>query len=232
MANVKGDSSTAETPAVLGENTGSGGGVVGESKRGEGVRGVGHGGQAAVVGVNDWHPPGRLEPVRRDDPDAGGAGGWFESKEGEGVHGVSHNARGGVVGINDWAPAAPPGAGGNGGWFESSQGEGVRGWAKTPHHGGVVGVNTNRGFGVYGQSDDGHGVVGESKNSVGVYGKGGRLAGFFEGNVEITGNLTVQGVAWLQRIDQLEQKVAQLYSLIINLQGQLNGKADWSHTHP
>lgn len=41
---------------------------------------------------------------------------------------------------------------------------------KTPHHGGVVGVNTAGGFGVYGQSDDGIGVVGESKTSEGVRG--------------------------------------------------------------
>jgi hypothetical protein len=74
-----------------------------------------------------------------------------------------------VVGVNDFAPADPPGAGGNGGWFESAQGEGVRGWSKTLHHGGVVGVNTAGGFGVYGLSDDGNGVVGESKNNVGVW---------------------------------------------------------------
>jgi hypothetical protein len=85
-----------------------------------------------------------------------------ESDQNEGVRGVSHNAHGGVVGINDWSPASPPGAGGNGGWFESSQGEGVRGWAKTPHHGGVVGVNTAGGIGVFGQSNTNTGVVGES----------------------------------------------------------------------
>jgi hypothetical protein len=93
-----------------------------------------------------------------------------ESDQNEGVRGVSHNAHGGVVGINDFSPASPPGAGGNGGWFESSQGEGVRGWSKTPYHGGVVGVNSAGGFGVYGQSDDGIGVVGESKKSEGLRG--------------------------------------------------------------
>jgi hypothetical protein len=93
-----------------------------------------------------------------------------EGSANEGVKGISHNAHGGVVGINDWSPSAPSGAGGNGGWFESTQGEGVRGWAKTPFHGGVVGVNTAGGFGVYGQSDDGVGVVGESKNNEGVRG--------------------------------------------------------------
>jgi hypothetical protein len=88
----------------------------------------------------------------------------------EGVRGVSHGEHGAVVGINDFSPSAPPGAGGNGGWFESTQGEGVRGWAKSRHHGGVVGVNSDGGCGVYGQSDDGAGIVGESKNNEGVRG--------------------------------------------------------------
>src|SRR5438045_3391376 len=82
-----------------------------------------------------------------------------ESDQNEGVRGVSHNAHAGVVGINDWAPVAPPGAGGNGGWFESAQGEGVRGVSKNPDHGGVVGVNTAGGIGVFGQSDTQTAVV-------------------------------------------------------------------------
>src|SRR5436190_2128207 len=99
------------------------------------------------------------------------------------LKGNSSTAESGVIGGNDYAPAAPPGAGGNGGWFESSQGEGVRGWAKTPYHGGVVGVNTAGGIGVYGESDQ--------QGGIGVSGKGGRLAGFFEGNVEVTGDITL-----------------------------------------
>ena len=121
-----------------------------------------------VVGINN-----------NDATSGGGIGVFGESKTDSGVRGVSHAAQGAVVGVNDWAPTAPPGAGGNGGWFESVQGEGVRGWSKTPHHGGVVGVNTAKGIGVYGTSDDG----------VGIYGRGGRLAGFFEGDVEVTGDI-------------------------------------------
>jgi hypothetical protein len=75
-----------------------------------------------------------------------------------------------VVGRQSWAGDGTPGSGGNAGWFESDHGEGVRGWSKTQHHGGVVGVNTNGGFGVYGTSD-GSGVVGESTTWMGVYGK-------------------------------------------------------------
>jgi hypothetical protein len=89
-----------------------------------------------------------------------------------GLKGVSHAANGGVVGINDWpATGQSPGTGGNGGWFESLQGEGVRGWSKNPNHGGVVGVNTARGIGVFGQSDANSGVAGESNDGIGVFGE-------------------------------------------------------------
>jgi hypothetical protein len=170
MANLKGNSSTAES-GVVGVNDwapaappGAGGnGGWFESSQGEGVRGWAktphHGG---VVGVNT---AGGFGVYGQSDDGNGVVG---ESKNSEGVRGVSHNAHGGVVGVNDWAPSAPPGAGGNGGWFESTQGEGVRGWSKTPHHGGVVGVNTAGGVGVYGE---------------------GRIAGFFKGDVEVTGDI-------------------------------------------
>lgn len=52
--------------------------------------------------------------------------------------------------------------GGAGGWFESDLGEGVRGTSKNGNHGGIVGVNTAGGD-----------------------------AGYFAGNVGITGALTV-----------------------------------------
>jgi hypothetical protein len=42
---------------------------------------------------------------------------------------------------------------------------------------------------VHGISRTGDGVFGESNTGVGVHGKGGRLAGFFEGDVEVTGDI-------------------------------------------
>ena len=110
------------------------------------------------------------------------------SKNNQGVRGISHAAQGGVVGVNDWpATGQPPGSGGNGGWFESLQGEGVRGWAKNPNHGGVAGVNTAGGIGVFGQSDKGVGVWGESQsdNQPGVFGKSTKWQG-------VSGNSTDQ----------------------------------------
>lgn len=138
------------------------------------------------------------------------------SEAGSRLQGVSHDEHAAVEGVNDFAPSSPPGAGGNGGWFESAQGEGVRGWAKSPAHGGVVGVNTAGGIAVYGTSDDGGGVVGESKNGegvrgvshnkdhggvvgvcdnpaggTGVYGKcNSGLAGWFDGKTNVSGVLT------------------------------------------
>jgi len=107
-----------------------------------------------------------------------------ESRKKEGVRGVSHSGHAGVIGINQsrasqrvavvppeerpgYRPTAPPvtppesSAEGNGGWFESGSGEGVRGWSKNVRHGGVVGVNTAKGIGVFGTSD-GEGVHGQT----------------------------------------------------------------------
>src|SRR5436190_11855365 len=153
------------------------------------------------------------DPVVSSSDSADHAAIFGEGTGNEGVRGVSHNEHGAVVGVNDFAPDSPPGAGGNGGWFESAQGEGVRGLAKSIHHGGVVGVNSAGGFGVYGQSDEGHGVVGESNQQAAVFGRGpiggrfeggsgaaveavnvgGGLAGHFDGNVEVTGDVQLAG---------------------------------------
>ncbi len=82
---------------------------------------------------------------------------------------------------------------------------------------GVLGDTSHGGVGVHGQGDAGTGVLGEcnagrgvaglSKTGIGVYGKGGQFAGLFEGDVEIIGNLVIQGVSiqtWIQRLQELE----------------------------
>jgi hypothetical protein len=63
------------------------------------------------------------------------------------------------------------------------------------------------------------GVSGESGGAegIGIHGKGGRVAGLFEGNVEIMGSLTVRGVdldTLLQRLAQLEEQDSNLQQLV------------------
>ena len=161
-----------------------------------------------------------------------GIGLFGESKKNEGVRGVSRSAHAGVVGINrSPAPRLAPishgdpeaTSGGNGGWFESSQGEGVRGWSKTRHHGGVVGVNTDGGVGVFGTSDTGVGVWGTSIDYEGIHAEtkstrtaamaayqknpqsdtaalyvkhdGNRTAAVFVGNIVVTGEIRLANAA-------------------------------------
>jgi hypothetical protein len=73
----------------------------------------------------------------------------------------------------------------------------------------LIGVSTTaRQAGVEGRNQDG---------GIGVLGRGGRLAGKFEGDVEVTGKLSVAGEdiqaviqSLIQQISSLEQRVATL----------------------
>src|SRR5687768_9830275 len=101
MANLNGDSSSAATPAVLGENTASGGvGVSGLCASGDGVHGESKSSRG-VVGVSVTS-----QGIYGKSRDNGGVVG--ESKSGEGIRGVGHGGQAGVVGINDWAPPTGP----------------------------------------------------------------------------------------------------------------------------
>ena len=93
---------------------------------------------------------------------------------------------------------------GNGIYGRSAKSDGVIGITTGDGKAGVAGVcDTGNGNGVYGRSKTANGVVGYSSSDVhagvagandnnagvGIYGKGGRLAGLFEGNVEVTGDI-------------------------------------------
>jgi hypothetical protein len=77
--------------------------------------------------------------------------------------------------------------------------DGILGMSNAAGKAGVAGVNENGGNGLYGRGNingvwghcagQGYGVVGVSDSGAGVYGKGGRLAGYFEGDVEVTGDI-------------------------------------------
>lgn len=99
---------------------------------------------------------------------------------------------------------------------------------------GVIGVAKSN-TAVEGNSTSGAGLFGSSQTGIGVFGKGGRLAGFFEGNVEITGNLTIQGVSiqtWLQRIQKLEQQVADLQRQLGSSSGTGSGTGGGGTSSP
>ena len=154
---------------VVGANNQNGVGVWGETSEGRGVVGV------AKNGDGTW---GECDS---------GRGVVGVSKTGTGVWGATESGRA-VVGANNQK--------GIGVWGETSEGRGVVGvakngdgtWGECDSGRGVVGVSKT-GAGVWGETTGGRGVVGVSESDIGVFGKGGRLAGFFEGDVEVTGDI-------------------------------------------
>jgi hypothetical protein len=157
-------------------NTGSG--VFGENPGGDGVVGAGRRG---VVGIS----PDFQGVYGHSDTNAGVVG---ESQRMDGLYGISHNPdAAGVSGHND---------GGNG----------IIGFGRR----GVVGLSPDF-QGVYGHSDTNAGVVGESQSFDGVWGQShnlqaagvsghnpGGLAGYFDGNVVVTGDLLLAGADYAE----------------------------------
>ncbi len=109
-----------------------------------------------------------------------------ESKTGRGVHGTSTGdgvygeGRRGVVGISPTFQGVYGKSVQNAGVVgESDQFPGIWGVSHSPTAAGTFGTNDH----------GGDGVLGDSPTGVGVHGRGGRLAGFFEGDVEVTGDI-------------------------------------------
>src|ERR1044071_5581789 len=124
----------------------------------------------------------------REDVDSGDAV-FGDSRVGHGIHGV-----------NGGGALHKPNVG-TGVYGESDTGEGVNGISESGS--GVHGMNGNvaqvqkpdKGAGVWGESFDGAGVLGVAagEHGIGVMGQGTLLAGFFNGDVDITGRLGVGG---------------------------------------
>ena len=168
----------------------TGTGVMGKSNSGDGVFGTGRRG---VVGVSQTY-----QGVFGKSGDNAGVVG--ESDRMHAVFGITHSTlsptHAGVYGAST--------AGGRGVMGESQKFQGVYG--KSGDNAGVVGESdkfhavfgiTHSTFaGVYGASTaGGTGVAGESTTGIGVHGKGGKLAGFFEGDVEVTGDIRLANAA-------------------------------------
>jgi hypothetical protein len=113
------------------------------------------------------------------------------STSGNGVYGSSEQGRG-VVGVAKAATGVEGhSASGDGVYGSSEQGRGVVGVAKA-----VTGVEGN--------SVSGSGVFGSSETDIGVHGKGGRLAGYFEGDVEVTGDIRLSNADCAEDFDVAE----------------------------
>lgn len=100
-----------------------------------------------------------------------------ESETGDAVFGQGNTGRG-VVGVSETAA----GIEGN-----SNTGVGVVGVGRRGR--GVVGIANDDSAGVEGNSQAGPGVFAQSIGGIALHARGGRLAGRFEGDVEVTGDL-------------------------------------------
>jgi len=136
-----------------------------------------------VVGVNAL-----------DTTSGGGAGVYGESKAWNAVRGVTyapgHAAMVGLSEVHNPDPVNHPESSAGPGVLGQSDGTGV--WGNSKTWVGVYGEtqSTVGGAGVWGQHfQGGTGVYGLSQTGIGVHGRGGRLAGFFEGDVEVTGDI-------------------------------------------
>jgi hypothetical protein len=177
MTALKGEVAGENSIAVTGTATG---------KSSLGVLGKGE-----LWGVRGDGPVG----VRGDGKTWNGVEGFSESTSGGfGVFGTNTAGGTGVAGVSKgWMGVygKSESTTGGAGVMGEAVGAGVVGVSKTWH--GVYGetASTAGGAGVWGESKaDGNGVVGIGRGfGVGVHGKGGRLAGYFEGDVEVTGDI-------------------------------------------
>lgn len=147
-------------------------GVAAESQNAEAMNALSHSAlHAAIVAIND------ANGVGVQGRSGGNVGVLGESNTGRGIMGTS-NTNIGVSGDSQLFPGVRG---------TSVSGRGTEGFSTNLE--GVVGIS-KQSTGVLGiGGGSGTGVIGQSNTGIGVHGKGGRLAGFFEGDVEVTGDI-------------------------------------------
>jgi hypothetical protein len=191
-------SNDAHTPAIQGTNTQQDGwGVLGRSDKGAGVNGTSVSGRG-VMGWSDSAygvsgDSNKSTGVRGTSTSGIGVEGYSTSGTGVGASTKSGTA---IVAHSDTGDGIL-GEGNRGVVGRSDTFQGIYGWSgansgvvgeATKMH-AVFGITHSAFAGVYGTSDAaGTGVCGESPAGVGVLGKG-KLAGRFEGDVEVTGDI-------------------------------------------
>jgi hypothetical protein len=211
-------------------------GVLGESSQFEGVRGLSHAGyHGGIVGIND-NPSTAAGPWVFGT--SKGTGVWGESQTWMGVYGKSTSTTGGAGVMGEGDPA--PGVIGKSTKWIGVYGE-TAGIENGPA--GVWGEHKGAGVGVKAVSKDGAGLAAYSTSYEAIHaetqspetaaiaaynlnpaGTGAALfakkagehghAGFFDGQVWITGALTVQGVNLLAALQQAQQRIATLEAVV------------------
>lgn len=170
-------------PTFINNVTGNDHAIVGVADEGIGIHGTSNTSTGAG-GVSDSgigvHGVSKAGPGVRGDAE-NGTGVFGGSKTSTAVGGISDSGIG-VHGISQIA---------DGVFGISEKGRGVI---------GVAIVAT----GVEGNSTSGAGVFGSSQTGIGVHGKGGRLAGLFEGDVEVTGDIRLTNADCAEDFDVAE----------------------------
>jgi|SRR5215213_5781116 len=198
---VNAESTDPKVAAVEGKNVGSGGfGVWGICDTGHGVHGDSLSSRGVVGTSRDFHgvygKSTNNVGVAGESNNMHGVLGNSHHPKGAGVFGTNNNGGDGVVGTGrrgvvgesvDFQGVSGKSTKNAGVVGESAEFHAVFGISHSSNNGGVFGVNNGGGWGVIGRSDSNTGVSGESNTGIGVHGKGGRLAGFFEGDIEVTG---------------------------------------------
>ncbi|HET9495562.1 MAG TPA: hypothetical protein VFR15_15120 [Chloroflexia bacterium] len=207
---VYGYSEAAGRFGVQGVSTGNGGtGVSGTANTGQnaaGVRGHSNSGtgvvgsttassESGVIGIANGTDGYGVEGSANTGTNAVGV--YGRSNTGRGVYGASFANNGsGVYGASNTGTSA------SGVYGVSSSGYGVNGLSTAAEGIGVYGrANAADAVSVYGLTTNGIGVAGTSTNGDGVFGlSSGSRAGYFVGNVEVTGGCCAAG-AGTYRID-------------------------------
>ena len=169
-------------------------GVVGLSVSGNGVWGQTDGGGVGTLGTSNSGP-----------------GVVGASKSGPGVTGESTSSYGVAGGSQTFAGVRGT----------SSRATGTEGWSTSGA--GVAGMSVN-GDGVFGMADEGgNGVTALSAQGVGLYAKGGRLAAFFEGDVQVTGDISLNNGDCAEDFDVIDASlVAPGTVMVLGLEGVLS----------
>ncbi len=170
-------SNKPDIPAITATGTNGAIGVSATSDTADGVYGSSNssaGGVAGVVGVSNG-----------TSSYCAGVAGYSNTGSGIGVYGSSSNGAG-ITGQSD---------SGNGVYGSSSNGTGVFGVTSGSGTAGVIGYSSKgSGTGVYGNSSNYNGIAGQSDSGNGVYGSSSSgNAGYFQGNVHVTGTLSKGG---------------------------------------